>query len=159
MARKTPEVNASSMADIAFLLLIFFLVTTTMDVDSGIFRRLPQMQPEDAVPPKIAERNLLQVLVNMHNTLLVGGEEMQISALKEKTIEFITNPARSSNLPQYETKDIPLFGPIEVSKGIVSLRCDRVTSYEVYLAVQDELTSAFTFVRNQASNDKWGKKL
>ena len=94
MARKkTPEINASSTADIAFLLLTFFLMTTTMDVDSGLFRRLPPMPPPDQViAPPVAKRNILQVLVNKNDLLAVNGELMQIENLKEKAKEFILNP-------------------------------------------------------------------
>lgn len=84
MARKTPEINASSTADIAFLLLTFFLMTTTMDVDSGLFRRLPPPPPDQVIAPPVAKRNILQVLVNKNDLLAVNGELMQIENLKEK---------------------------------------------------------------------------
>ena len=100
MARKkTPEINASSTADIAFLLLTFFLMTTTMDVDSGLFRRLPPMPPPDQViAPPVAKRNILQVLVNKNDLLAVNGELMQIENLKEKAKEFILNPQNREDL-------------------------------------------------------------
>ena len=102
MSKKSvPEINASSQADIAFLLLIFFLVAASMDTDSGIFRRLPPMPPEDVVvnPPKYAKRNILQVLVNKNDMLAVNGEVMDISMLKEKALEFILNPQNKPDLP------------------------------------------------------------
>ena len=91
--KKTPEINASSTADIAFLLLTFFLMSTTMDVDSGLFRRLPPMPPKDQViAPPVAKRNILQVLVNKNDLLAVNGNLMQITELREKAKEFILNP-------------------------------------------------------------------
>ena len=110
MARKkTPEINASSTADIAFLLLTFFLMTTTMDVDSGLFRRLPPMPPPDQViAPPVAKRNILQVLVNKNDLLAVNGELMQIENLKEKAKEFILNPQNREDLPSKVVKEIPL---------------------------------------------------
>lgn len=100
MAKKTPEINATSTADIAFLLLVFFLATTTMNVDSGMFRKLPPYQQDDTEVPKVAKRNILQVLVNRNNQLAVNGELMDVSKLKERTIEFLLNPMNDENLPE-----------------------------------------------------------
>ena len=157
MAKKTPEINATSTADIAFLLLVFFLATTTMNVDSGIYRRLPPYQPDNTEAPKYAKRNILQVLVNRNNQLAINGELADVSTLKDRTIEFVLNPNNSEDLPQKEIKTIDLFGPVEVSKGIVSLQSDKGTSYEMYIAVQDQLTSAYNELRNRKANEKWGK--
>ena len=160
MARKkTPEINASSTADIAFLLLTFFLTTTTMDVDSGLFRRLPPMPPPDQViAPPVAKRNILQVLVNKNDLLAVNGELMQIENLKEKAKEFILNPQNREDLPSKVVKEIPFFGQAEVSRGIISLQSDRGTSYKMYIAVQDELTAAYNEIRDIKAMEKWGKK-
>ncbi len=161
MSKKSvPEINASSQADIAFLLLIFFLVAASMDTDSGIFRRLPPMPPEDVVvnPPKYAKRNILQVLVNKNDMLAVNGEIMDISMLKDKALEFILNPQNKPDLPAKDIKEVPFFGRVEVSKGIVSLQSDRGTSYKMYIAVQDELAAAFNEARDIKSMEQWGKK-
>ncbi len=157
MARKTPEINATSTADIAFLLLVFFLATTTMNVDSGIYRRLPPYQPENTEAPKYLKRNILQVGVNMYNQLAINSEEADLATLKERTIEFILNVNNSEDLPQKEIKEVPFFGKVEVSKGVISLQNDKGTSYEMYIAVQDELTAAFNEVRNMKSQEKWGR--
>ena len=159
MAKKTPEINATSTADIAFLLLVFFLATTTMNVDSGIYRRLPPYQPDNTEAPKYAKRNILQVLVNRNNQLAINGELADVSTLKDRTIEFVLNPNNSEDLPQKEIKTIDLFGPVEVSKGIVSLQSDKGTSYEMYIAVQDQLTSAYNELRNRKANEKWGENI
>ncbi|TXC78956.1 ExbD/TolR family protein [Luteibaculum oceani] len=101
--RETPEINAGSMADIAFLLLIFFLVTTTMDQDTGILRLLPPPLDEEVEdPPIVKEKNVYEVLVNANDQLLVEGELMAISNLKDGAIEFLTNPTNSDKLPQKE---------------------------------------------------------
>src|SRR5210317_33551 len=107
MSRSAPEVNGGSLADIAFLLLIFFLVTTTMDIDTGITRLLPP-EPEDEqeTEVKVNKRNVLVVLLNRSDRLMVGGEEMDRRSLKAKTIEFFTNPTNNPNLPEMEEKEI-----------------------------------------------------
>ena len=117
MARPTPEVNGGSLADIAFLLLIFFLVTTTMDIDTGITRLLPP-EPEDEqeTEVKVNKRNVLVVLLNRSDRLMVGGEEMDRLDLKAKTIEFFTNPANDETLPEKEDVEVAVssgkFSPV-----------------------------------------------
>lgn len=158
MAKKTPEINATSTADIAFLLLVFFLATTTMNVDSGMFRRLPPYQPDNTEAPKIAQRNTLQILVNKDNMLQVGGEPLDVNRLKEKALEFILNPMNDPNLPETSPKEIEGLGNVDVSKGVISLQSDKGTSYEMYIAVQDQLAAAFSEARDRKAKAKWGKK-
>ncbi|MCM1030870.1 MAG: biopolymer transporter ExbD [Oscillibacter sp.] len=158
MAKKTPEINATSTADIAFLLLVFFLATTTMNVDSGMFRRLPPYQPDNTEAPKIAQRNILQILVNKDNMLQVGGEPLDVNRLKEKALEFILNPMNDPNLPETSPKEIEGLGNVDVSKGVISLQSDKGTSYEMYIAVQDQLAAAFSEARDRKAKSKWGKK-
>lgn len=158
MGRKVPELNATSTADIAFLLLVFFLTTTTMNVDSGLFRRLPPYNEDNTEAPKVAKRNILQVLVNRNNQLLVNDDHSDINSLKDRTKEFILNVDNDADMPAKEAKEIPLFGPVEVSKGLVSLQSDRQTSYETYVAVQDQLTAAFREMRDEKAMEKWGKR-
>ncbi|MGZ2371326.1 ExbD/TolR family protein [Ancylomarina sp. YFZ004] len=160
MARKTPEINSSSMADIAFLLLIFFLVTTTMDVDTGIYKKLPPIPDENQVDDnvKVKKRNVLSILVNRNNELLVNGEVLSISNLREKTKEFFLNPANNQNLPEKGLKNVPFFGDVMVSKGLISLQNDRGTKYETYIRVQDELAAASRELKDEKSMQKWGKK-
>ena len=109
-------------------------------------------------PPKYAKRNILQVLVNKNDMLAVNGEIMDISMLKDKALEFILNPQNKADLPAKELKEVPFFGRVEVSKGIVSLQSDRGTSYKMYIAVQDELAAAFNEARDIKSMEQWGKK-
>ena len=159
MARKTPEINSSSMADIAFLLLIFFLVTTTMDVDTGIYKKLPPIPESDQQNDdvKVKERNVLSILVNRNNELLVNGEVLNISQLRDKTKEFFLNPSNSANLPEKALKSVPYFGDVMVSKGLISLQNDRGTQYATYIRVQDELAAASRELKDEKSMQKWGK--
>lgn len=157
--RDIPEVNAGSMADIAFLLLIFFLVTTTMDTDSGLARMLPPPVPEnEPAPPPIKERNVFEVLINAQNRLLVEGAPMDLSQLRDAAKEFIENPLDEPNLPEKEEKEIPYFGIVPVSKGVISLQNDRGTQYQMYLSVQNELAAAYNELRDELARRKFGKK-
>jgi biopolymer transport protein ExbD len=158
MARKTPEINAGSMADISFLLLIFFIVTTTMDTDSGISRRLPPPPDPNAKPPDVKERNVLNVLVNKNDRLMVDGRLGDISTLKLETKEFLSNPTNNPNLPEKREENIPGIGVYQVSRGIISLKNDRGTSYDMYIKVQNELAAAVNELRDELSKQKFGKK-
>ena len=163
MARPTGEFNAAPMADIAFLLLIFFLVATTMDIDTGLTRKLPPLPEDDQQQQqdnkKIKERNVFEVLINSSDQLLVEGEPMQISNLRESAKEFIANPENKDNLPEMTTKEIPELGTMTVPKNhIISLQNDRGTSYEMYIHVQNELVAAYNDLRNEVAMRKFGKK-
>lgn len=155
---KTPGINASSMADISFLLLIFWLTTTTMNNDKGLQRRLPPM-PEDGAKMedvKINRRNIIQVKINSNDRIIAGGEIMDVSMIKDKIKEFITNPANLETLPEKEMKNIEGFGEYPVSKGVVSLQNDRGTSYDAYLHVQNELAKAFNEIRDDFARQNFG---
>jgi len=152
--------SAASMADIAFLLLIFFLVATTMDVDSGLSRKLPPM-PTGEVDPnqnQIKERNVFVVLINQSDQLLVEGKPTSIFELRKKAKEFIANPENKDDLPEKTTKEVPFFGEYQVSKGIISLQNDRGTSYDMYIKVQNELAAAYNELRNEIAMDKFGRR-
>jgi len=158
MARKLPEINASSTADIAFLLLSFFLMVTTMDVDSGLPRMLPPMpQGEQETDIEVKRRNIFTVLINKSDKLLVRGEPMDVSFLKEKTKEFIVNPNNDPNMSESKEEDIPLIGPYRVSTGVVSLQNDRGTSYKMYMTVQNELVAAYNELRDELSMSVFGR--
>lgn len=157
--RELQEINAGSMADIAFLLLIFFLVTTTMDTDSGILTKLPPMPEEQQDDVQIKERNIFVVLVNRDNQLLVEGELMQVKDLREAAKEFIVNPSDDPNLPAKEVRSFDFVGNMEVTpKHVISLRNDRGTSYETYITVQNELEAAYIELKNELAMRKFGKK-
>lgn len=159
MARKTPEVPAASLADIAFMLLIFFLVTTTMDVDSGLERRLPQWVDQEQLDDdqQIKERNVFVVLVNRNNDLLVENEYVSVDDLRDRAKEFMDNPANDETLPEKEPKEVPYFGEVMVTKGVISLRNDLDTKYGTYLAVQNELVGAINDLREELAKKQFGK--
>lgn len=142
--RAIPEINAGSMADIAFLLLIFFLVTTSIDSDKGIAIKLPPKLDKTQVLQKIQERNIFEVLINSQNQLLVEGEYMELSALCDAAKRFISN--KEGNPVLSERPD----------KAIISLKNDVSTTYEAYLQVQNELKRAYNELRDEASRAKYG---
>ena len=167
-ARKTPEVRADSQADIAFLLLIFFLVATTMNTDAGIARVLPPMPPEDQQQEeiKVKERNLFLVFINGRGDIMAGAsgkqEPIVLSQLKERAKEFIVNPMDDPNLPERIDKEIELANGgkwvYPVSEGVISLQTTRDTNYQSYIMVQNELTRAFNEVRDEVAQRKFGSK-
>ncbi len=157
MSKKTPEINSGSMADISFLLLTFFLLTSSINTDQGISRRLPPPLT-DVKPPDVNKRNVLQILVNSNDQLLVNGEEGDILTLKEDAKEFLDNPSNDPNKSARKDKFFPTLGTISVSEGIISLQNDRGTSYGMYIRVQNELTKAVNELRDKFAMDRYGKK-
>ncbi len=159
--RELSPINAGSMADIAFLLLIFFLITTTMDVDTGLQRRLPRLPDEEQKKSddKIKERNVFVVLINKDDALLVENKPMEIHQLRAKAKEFIANPLNAENLPEKETKELLYFGSVYITKNpVISLRNDRGTSYGMYIRVQNELVAAKRELRDEISILQFGEK-
>ncbi len=159
MARKMPQLNTGSMADISFLLLTFFLLTSSINTDMGITRKLPPPLDPTVEPPEIKERNIFTVLVNQYNKLLVENRPSDISLLRMQAIEFLENPSNSPDLPEKEIKNIPYLGELFIAKNaIISLKNDRGTSYDMYMQVQNELTAAINELRDKLSMDKFGAK-
>ena len=158
MARKKrgiPEINAGSMADIAFLLLIFFLVTTTMDVDKGINRKLPPYDEQQDDPPPIKQKNIFTVLLNSNDQLLVEDDYLEISRLREEAKKFLNNNGDGScdycdgAYRNPKSSDNP-------DKAIISLQNDRGTSYNMYIMVQNELMAAISELRAEYCTRKFG---
>ncbi|EAQ39221.1 hypothetical protein MED134_01340 [Dokdonia sp. MED134] len=159
--RNAPEINAGSMADIAFLLLIFFLVTTTIEKDRGLVRALPPEQPENVEPPIIKEKNLFVVIVNKNDELLVEDKPMEMKDLQEAAIAFLDNggvPKGQEGYCDYcqgerdpSSSDFP-------DKAIVTVKNDRETSYDTYITVQNELVGAYNFLRDRESQRLYGWK-
>lgn len=164
--RKVQEINAGSMADIAFLLLIFFLVATTMNTDTGLMRMLPPMPPENQTQEeiKVKERNLFLVLINGSGQIMAGQpgkqENIDLAQLKDRAKDFILNPMDDPELPEKEEKeiDLPDGGKwvYPVSSGVISLQTTRDTGYQSYIKVQNELARAFNEVRESVSQQKFG---
>jgi biopolymer transport protein ExbD len=159
--RDTPEINGGSMADIAFLLLIFFLVTTTMDVDTGISRKLPPIPEEqqEEIIQDINMRNIYVVLINAQDKLLVENKFMKVEDLREAAKEFIRNDLNKEDLPEKEPKYIDfLKKEVMVPMGVISLQNDRGTSYGMYIEVQNELVAAYNEVRDEAAFEYFSKR-
>ena len=162
--KKAPEINASSQADIAFTVLIFFLVVSTMDIDTGIVRVLPPMADPNVKQEdiKVKERNLLLVFVAGSGNIMAGGKVISLDALKDKAKEFILNPLDDKDLPEKKPTDIEMPDGSKwtypVSEGVISLQNTRDTSYQRYIEVQNELTRAFNEVRDEVSMSRFGKK-
>ena len=159
--RKVPDINSSSTADIAFLLLIFFLITTSMDTDRGLARRLPPPPEQDQKKDdsdKVKERNVMTVFLNMNDQLMCSGEYVSIDQLRDKAKEFIANPYNDETKPEKISKNVPFFGTVQVTENhVVSLRCDRASSYKAYMAVQNELVAAYNELRDELAQEKWQK--
>ncbi|MGB1043672.1 MAG: ExbD/TolR family protein [Flavobacteriaceae bacterium] len=146
-----PEVNAGSMADIAFLLLIFFLVTTTIETDAGLDRMLPPIEPPDT-DVVIKQKNIFTVNINKNGQLLVEEQLMSLEDLKEAAMDFLDNGGAPSGSPEYCTY---CKGSRDASssdnpqKAIISLKNDRETKYSTYITVQNELVGAYNELRNR----------
>jgi biopolymer transport protein ExbD len=169
--RKVPGLNGSSLADISFILLIFFLITTSMDTDTGLVRRLPQPpdpnQLEEDV--KVKGRNVLVVQVNMNNEILYyyGDEAKRVTVqdvkpedLRKIAKEFIANPENKANMPEFHPADppLPILGAYPVTKNhIISVQTDRSTQYDVYFQIQNELMAAYNELRDELAREKFGK--
>jgi hypothetical protein len=170
--RDVPEINAGSMADIAFLLLIFFLVTTTMNVDTGISRKLPEKQDSSITPPKLKEKNVFIVTVNRNNEILIEGEKfITVDRLREEAKNFIDNGGGTGN-PMKDPRTGEMLPAADCTwcegakdpassdhpnKAVISLESNRGTSYGTYIAVQNELVGAYTDLRNRLANKLFGK--
>ncbi len=159
MGKKVPEINSSSTADIAFLLLSYFLMTTTMDQDSGLQRRLPPIPDENqqVEDQKVNRRNIILVRINSADRLFAGNEPMDVSQLKDKIKEFLVNPNNDPNLPEKSPKEIEGYGTCMVSRGVISLQNDRGTSYQAYIKVQNELVKAVNELRDDFAKANFGR--
>ena len=155
--RNTPRITSGPLADVSFILLFFFLMVSSMDSDYGLIRQLPPLADEGSKneDTKVNERNVFIVLINQHDQLQVEGQLMDIRDLRAKTKEFFLNPSNNPNLSDKKEEDIPLFGKVMISKGVVSLQNDRGTSYKTYMMVQNELTGAINEMREEAARARF----
>ncbi len=160
MVRRVNEINSSSTADIAFIILVFFLMVSNMDSVGGLQRLLPPMPDEDqkVEQQKVNRRNIFVVKINEKDQLYAGSDYIDISMLKDKAKEFLVNPNNDESLPEKENKEIEGFGLYPVSKGVISLQNTRGTSYETYIMVQNELVKAVNEIRDEFSKEHYGRK-
>lgn len=155
--RAAPEVNAGSMADIAFLLLIFFLVTTTIETDTGLNRKLPPINDENVEPPVIKEKNIFTVLINGRNQLMVEEELMELKDLRKAAIEFLDNGGGTGeDACSYCKGKRSTTSSDNPDKAIISLKNERETTYSTYISVQNELVAAYNFLRNRRAQELYG---
>ncbi len=166
-AKKTPGINGSSSADIAFMLLIFFLITTSMDTDKGLLRRLPPLAPKQQEEKQIEinERNIMRLLVNRQDQIVILKDKdiikISIDQLKDKAVEFIYNKKGVPTLSDMEVKDIPLLGgkvKVVISGYAISLKSEIESSYQTFINVQNELLRAYNEVWEQVAKDYLGKE-
>ncbi|MBR6988613.1 MAG: biopolymer transporter ExbD [Bacteroidaceae bacterium] len=162
--RKMPGLNTSSTADISFMLLIFFLVTTSMDTDRGLARQLPPPPEENAEVKDIIvkERNILNVRMNSAGNLMLedmdGQKFIRLEELRAIVKDFIANPKHEENKPEFHTERLPYFGDVEITKNhVISVQNDRGTPYKVYFNVQHELIAAYNELRDEISQKQFGK--
>ena len=163
--KKVPGINASSTADISFILLIFFLVTTSMDTDSGLHVRLPN-PPEENVEqeaPKVKQRNTMVVTVNMHNQIMAKSgnseaREIMLGELRQLTKEFVDNRNDDPKLPELHPVELPApFGVQNVTKNhVISFVTDRATSYDLYFQIENELYGAYNELRDELARRTFG---
>ena len=162
--RKVPGLNASSTADISFILLIFFLITTSMDTDMGLARRLPQPPEDEEIKQelKIKERNVMEVRINAQGFLWVkdgtASSYVDIRELRSRAKQFITNEQGLSILPEKHPINIPLLGQCMLTdKHVISVQTDRGTPYNMYFQVQNELVAAYNELRDELSKQRFGR--
>lgn len=162
--KKMPGLNTSSTADISFMLLIFFLVTTSMDTDRGLARQLPPPPEENAEVKDIIvkERNILKVRMNSAGNLMIedmdGQKFIALDKLRDEVKEFIANPNNSDNKPEFHQERLPYFGDVMITKNhVISVQNDRGTPYKVYFSVQHELIAAYNELRDEVSRKQFSK--
>jgi len=144
--RREAEIPSSSLADIAFLLLVFFLVVTTIDVDTGIGLVLLPPPDDTTPPPPIRERNLMKILVNSQGMVLINGQPTAVEEVRERVVEFVDN-ANRANSPDLS---------VSPQAAIVSIQTARQTPYDVYINMLDEVRGAYAELRNSASMQQFG---
>lgn len=158
--RKMPGLNTSSTADISFMLLIFFLVTTSMDTDQGLGRTLPKPPEDDQLNNeiKVKERNILNIRINKDNYVMIGDDYASLEDVKERAKEFIKNADNKPNLPELKAKKIKGLGKtmMVTENHVISVQTDRGTDYGVYFAVQDALVAAYNELRDELSKQEFG---
>ncbi|MCL2167755.1 MAG: biopolymer transporter ExbD [Lentimicrobiaceae bacterium] len=157
MARKSPGINTGSMADISFLLLTFFLLTSSINTEQGIPRRLPPPSDDKPKDLEIRTRNVFNVIVNFNDEIIANDEIIPLNQLTNRAKEFLENPLNASNLPEKDTKLIENMGEYPVSKGVLSLKNDQSTSYNMYVQVQNELQRAVNELRDKVSVQYFGR--
>lgn len=157
---RVPELNTTSTADISFMLLTFFLVTTSMDSDEGIVRQLPPMpaDKEQAVA-EVKRRNVMVIAIDAADSLTCNGRPVAMAGLKDAVMEFIDNKSGRADLPERVWRDIPLLGRCSVTANhVVFIRADRAATYKAYFAVQDAVAAAYNELRDRLARRRFARR-
>ena len=159
--RRVPILNTTSTADISFMLLIFFLVTSSMDTDKGLPRQLPPIQEtEETVEQKVKQRNILEITLDSENRLTCNNEAITTSELTERIKDFVANKDNDPSLPEKSKRELNYFGLCEVSdRHIIYIKVDRATSYDAYFQLQNAIVNAYSQLRNELALSTFGKPL
>jgi biopolymer transport protein ExbD len=157
--RKVPALNTTSTADISFMLLILFLVTTSMDTDKGLSRQLPPpVQEKSTLQMDMKTRNVMTLHISRGNVLLCNDKPINIKNVRQRVKEFVDNAANSALLPEKHIKNIPLLGRCTITdQHVVSILADRDASYNTYFNVQNEIVGAYNELRNGLAQKKFGR--
>jgi biopolymer transport protein ExbD len=149
--KSVPQLNTASVADISFMLLILFLVVTSMDIDKGLTRQLPPVTDSEMIHQKdVSKRNVLQVTIDEDNRVMVNGESLNIKQLNERLLQFIENPKNCDSLPEKWQRDIPLLGECEITdRHVIQLEAARNSNYNIYFQVQNAIVSAYRQLRDK----------
>jgi biopolymer transport protein ExbD len=156
--RRIPEVDAYWAISIVFLLLVFFIVISSVNSDMGLERRLPPVIGK-YTPVNVEPRNILNIYLTDNDELICGNQVVGIGDLRMLVKAFISNPKNSKELPEKEIKKIPLLGKTSVtSKHVISVQCGRQTTYQAYIDVQNELIGAYNDLRDELALKRWKVK-
>ncbi len=155
--RSVPQLNTASVADISFMLLILFLVVTSMDVDKGLTRQLPPIAEDEALQERdVNKRNVMQVTIDEQDRLIVDGTQMDTRRLGEKLMMFIDNPDNLSDLPEKREKNVPLLGKCSVTdRHVIQLEAARTSSYNLYFQVQNTIVGAYKRLRDNLARQRF----
>lgn len=149
------EINAGSMADIAFLMLVFFLLTSTLDRNYAFNRTLPAEDKKEQ-PQEANKRNILSLSLNATGDLAINGKTSEVGALKDAIKTFILNPANDASLSEKVEKPVKQLGKVPVSAGVVEIKTDDNTTYAAYIRVNDQVNKAFAEMKDQFALKRFG---
>lgn len=156
-----PSLNATAMADISFMLLIFFLVTSSMDVDKGLSRQLPPLQNEQLQQEQmVKQRNVMQINVDAADRLVCNGDTVSTKMLTQRIMDFVENAQNDPSMPEKSRREVNLLGVMEVSdRHVLSVQVDRNTSFDAYFNVQNSIVAAYSRLRNRLAEQRFGHRL
>ena len=158
---EVPTLNTTSTADISFMLLIFFLVTSSMDTDKGLPRQLPP--PEDITEQQeveVKKRNVMELQLDANDQLTCNGEPLTTDELTRRVAEFVANKQELASLPEKSEREVHLLGRCRVSdRHIITVKADRQTTYNAYFNMQNAIVRGYATVRNELARQRFGHGL